>query len=127
MGVLKLLWTGGQPLSKAFWLYGVLGYCVLRTLRGFVPVMEHSLRRYPIIGSFSFLLLYEMAFIAYLGVVAVGVHRSAAHFEGLRVWRLLAKTIVFVVLLRETYLSLTAFFYAMGWIDLPHIHGHAQR
>lgn len=90
--LLEDLWNGNLGLAMTYWVYGVLGGIVWGVaITALAPEPETKLIK-----------LVWFAFAAYYLVVYVGVWQAANKFVGSKVWAILAKFAVVVVVLPTT-------------------------
>ncbi|MGE0564659.1 MAG: hypothetical protein AB7O50_09110 [Pseudolabrys sp.] len=77
MGALSRLWRGEVPLAQAFWHWAVLGGIIvnLSTTIAFLVLIMHGQIAAAFVAGYAFSVPYNI-------IVAVGVWRSAAHYEG---------------------------------------------
>lgn len=77
---MKKLWQGEYGLAATFWLWWLIGNCVVATVLSLVPI-----------PGISFLtLLYYIA-------TCVGVWRAGTHYDGPPMWTLLSRVMLFAV------------------------------
>lgn len=94
MARLMALWRGRVPLVVAGWLYGALGLGLLSLLL----IALTALPANTALGRLSFAV--SAILLAYAGVVAVAIWRSAGNYRGPAVWRLFARGSVLIVALQ---------------------------
>lgn len=90
MKTFRELWQGNQPLTRAFWGFGFLGFIGVY-IAGFIVT------RAAIENASSFDTVLRLASVnngilaAYLAFASVGIWRSATRYTGRAVWRFSAK------------------------------------
>lgn len=99
MTAIRRLWLGELPLPEAFWTWAVAGGLAINAITSglFLALMMHD----HIVAAF--IAGYAVS-VPYNEVVAVGVWRSAARYQGDRHWADLARivTVAGMVLLSVT-------------------------
>ena len=96
---LRRLWGGELPLVHAFWDWAVLGGLVinLSTTLFFVLLLEQDLTIAAFIVGHAFSVPYNI-------VVAVGLWRAAARYDGHPVWPFLARVVALPMLFVLSFL-----------------------
>jgi hypothetical protein len=83
------LWKGNFGLAMTYWVYGVLGGIVWS-----VSILALNAEKESDLEKFIFFLMG-----AYYFVIYVGIWQSANKFTGSKVWAVLAKFVVVIVVL----------------------------
>ena len=88
MNPIHRLWLGEVPLAQAFWTWAVLGGIAVNasTKILFLALLMHGQTVAAFVAGYAVPLPYNV-------VVAVGVWRSAARYEGDRRWADLARVV----------------------------------
>jgi hypothetical protein len=99
MTTLRRLWQGDLPLDQAFWNWAVIGGIVVNALTSiaFLALVMNGYTAVAFVAGYVLSVPYNI-------LVAVGVWRSAARYEGDRRWADLARIVTVAAML---VLSLT--------------------
>ena len=89
---LARLWAGSYSLPLTYWGWAVGGTLVWRLI---LALMNATISPTAALAWFVAVLTL-LAFVAYLVTTAVAVWRSAGHYQGPRVWAMLARVAVAV-------------------------------
>lgn len=97
------LWRGEMPLGQTFWLFGFLGNAVMGIGVVGLAVYLFGADGNPTGAQSIMVRVLGFLALAYTGFTLVAVWRSADHFQGRRLWGVLAKVWVVVVPLQVGY------------------------
>ena len=92
MGDLRTLWTGGMPLSQAFWAFFVL-YGTIANIAALLIALAIISADGPAVLAVGILLLPA----PYVVFSAIGVWRSAGAYEGEPRWAAMARIATLVL------------------------------
>ena len=93
MDLIKELWRGDVPLSRAFWLFG-FGINLLLTIAFLYLIFQPDLLTTKIGVIFYLLLL--LFYIIYGPFILIGIWRSANKYQGLQRYPIAAKIMVII-------------------------------
>jgi len=79
-GLLSDLWNGNIPLSKTFWLYGIIGSAVVGSPLSFAYLNLEKLKE----STATLFLIYFLFYAAYFVWVNIGIWNSSTIYNNLK-------------------------------------------
>lgn len=111
------MFRGEFPLWKSFWLCGVLGFSVFRTLLSGLNYMRTAFPEFALLSSAATLAVYVLM-VDYFYLQCRGLLRSASSFEGntLLKWSAVAVELFVVAMIAISQAGMLMFYAKNGMI-----------
>lgn len=98
-GVIDTLWNGDYSLATTFWVFGVLVRTLMWMILKVLQILEIVSNTGPwlLVGTALFLTVLDVC-------ILVGLWRSASKYTGFRLWPILVKALVILIVFSNAIL-----------------------